>query len=134
MIEAVMAIESLSGKRVVVLAPSSPSVEVLRAQGFTNADALQQFQVNSELQVTAKGQVLWVDEAGFLSVRQMLELQEFAVENDCRLIVTGDTKQHHSVQWGDALRILARSGAIAQADLTKIYRQRIQSYAKQLKI
>jgi len=125
MIEAVMAIESLSGKRVVVLAPSSPSVEVLRAQGFTNANTLQQFQVNSELQVTAKGQVLWVDEAGFLSVRQMLELQEFAVENDCRLIVTGDTKQHHSVQWGDALRILARSGAIAQADLTKIYRQRI---------
>jgi ATP-dependent exoDNAse (exonuclease V) alpha subunit len=55
----------------------------------------------------------------------MLELQEFAVENDCRLIVTGDTKQHHSVQWGDALRILGRSGAIAQADLTKIYRQRI---------
>jgi conjugative relaxase-like TrwC/TraI family protein len=125
MTEAATAIESLSGKRVVVLAPSSPSVEVLRAQGFTNANTLQQFQVNSELQETAKGQVLWVDEAGFLSVRQMLELQEFAVENDCRLIVTGDTKQHHSVQWGDALRILERSGAIAQADLMKIYRQRI---------
>jgi ATP-dependent exoDNAse (exonuclease V) alpha subunit len=37
----------------------------------------------------------------------------------------GDTKQHHSVQWGDALRILERSGVIAQAELTKIYRQRI---------
>ena len=55
----------------------------------------------------------------------MLELQQFAVEIDCRLIVTGDTKQHHSVQWGDALRILEQSGAIAQADLTKIYHQRI---------
>ena len=32
MMEAVTAIESLSGKRVVVLAPSSPSVEVLRAK------------------------------------------------------------------------------------------------------
>ena len=60
----------------------------------------------SEMQQAAKGQVLWVDEAGFLSVRQMLELQEFAVEQDCRLIVTGDTKQHHSVERGDALRIL----------------------------
>jgi conjugative relaxase-like TrwC/TraI family protein len=125
MTEAVTAIESLSGKRVIVLAPSSPSVEVLRAQGFATADTLQQFLLNPRLQQVAKRQVLWVDEAGFLSVQQMLELQEFAVEHDCRLIVTGDSKQHHSVQWGDALRILERSGAIGQAVLTKIYRQRI---------
>src|ERR1700726_1443032 len=55
----------------------------------------------------------------------MLKLQEFAIEHSCRLIVTGDTKQHHSVKWGDALRILERSGVIAQAELTKIHRQRI---------
>jgi ATP-dependent exoDNAse (exonuclease V) alpha subunit len=66
-----------------------------------------------------------VDEAGFLSVRQLLELQEFAVQHNCRLIVTGDTKQHHSVERGDALRVLDRSGVIALAALTKIYRQRI---------
>jgi hypothetical protein len=61
-----------------------------------------------------------------LSVRpQVLELQEFAVEHNCRLVPTGDTKQHHSVQWGDALRILERSGFIAQAELTKTYRQQI---------
>jgi hypothetical protein len=40
MTEAVTAIEALSGKRVLVLAPSSASVEVLRAQGFTNAETL----------------------------------------------------------------------------------------------
>jgi ATP-dependent exoDNAse (exonuclease V) alpha subunit len=125
MTEAVTAIESLSNKRVIVLAPSSPSVEVLRAQGFATADTLQQFLLNPRLQQAAKEQVLWVDEAGFLSVQQMLELQEFAVEHDCRLVVTGDSKQHHSVQWGDALRILERSGAIGQAVLTKIYRQGI---------
>ena len=66
-----------------------------------------------------------MDEAGFLSVHQMLKLQEFAIEHNCRLVVTGDTKQHHSVQWGDALRILERSGVIAQAELTKIHRQGI---------
>src|SRR6201987_3464532 len=66
-----------------------------------------------------------VGRGGFLSVKQMLELQGFALEHDCRLVITGDTKQHHSVQWGDALRILERSGAIAQAALTKIYRQQI---------
>jgi hypothetical protein len=37
----------------------------------------------------------------------------------------GDTKQHHSVQRGDALRTLERSDFIAQATLTKIHRQRI---------
>jgi hypothetical protein len=125
MTEAVTAIEALSGKRVLVLAPSSPSVEVLRSQGFTNAETLQQFQINSDLQEQLKGQVLWVDEAGFLSVRQMLDLEKFALKHHCRLIVTGDTKQHHSVEWGDALRILERSGVIAQAVLTKIFRQRI---------
>jgi hypothetical protein len=125
MTEAVTAIEFLSAKRVMILAPSSPSVEVLRTQGFANADTLQQFLMNRDLQQAAIGQVLWVDEAGFLSVRQMLELEEFAVEHDCRLVITGDTKQHHSVEWGDALRILERSGAIAQAALTRIYRQQI---------
>jgi AAA domain len=125
MSEAVTAIESLSGKGVMLLAPSSPSVEVLRAQGFARANTLQQFELNPELQQAVEGQVLWVDEAGFLSVHQMLKLQKFAIEHNCRLVVTGDTKQHHSVQWGDALRILERSGVIAQAVLTKIYRQRI---------
>jgi conjugative relaxase-like TrwC/TraI family protein len=134
MSEAVTAIESLSGKGVMLLAPSSPSVEVLRAQGFARANTLQQFELNPELQQAVKGQVLWVDEAGFLSVHQMLKLQEFAIEHNCRLVVTGDTKQHHSVQWGDALRILERSGVIAQAELTKIHRQKFQSCALRSKI
>jgi hypothetical protein len=47
--------------------------------------------MDKDLQQAAIGQVLWVDEAGFLSVRQMLELEEFAVEQNCRLVVTGDT-------------------------------------------
>src|SRR6202035_1744469 len=90
MTEAVTAIESLSSKRVMILAPSSPSVEVLRAQGFARANTLQQFELNPELQQAVRGQVLWVDEAGFLSVHQTLELQEFAVEHNCRLVLTGE--------------------------------------------
>jgi hypothetical protein len=55
MTEAVTAIESLSSKRVMILAPSSPSVEVLRAQGFARANTLQQFELNPELQQAVKG-------------------------------------------------------------------------------
>src|SRR5262245_53615704 len=37
------------------------------------------------------------------------------------------------LEWGDALRILERSGAIAQAVLTKIYRQRIPGLREAIK-
>ena len=117
-----------------ILAPSSPSVEVLKAQGFANADTLQQFLVNRDLQQAAVGQVLWVDEAGFLSVRQMLELQEFAVEHNCRLVLTGDTKQHHSVERGDALRILERSGVSRRPRSPRSIVSGFPSYVKRSKI
>jgi ATP-dependent exoDNAse (exonuclease V) alpha subunit len=55
----------------------------------------------------------------------MNELVAFALENDCRLILSGDTRRHHGVDRGDALRILERVGVIEQAALTKIFRQQI---------
>ena len=42
MTEALTAIESLSSKGITILAPSSPSVEVLRKQGFAQGNTLQQ--------------------------------------------------------------------------------------------
>jgi hypothetical protein len=38
----------------------------------------------SRAEASGEGTVLWVDEAVFLSVRQMLDLQEFAVDHNCR--------------------------------------------------
>jgi hypothetical protein len=46
---------------------------VLRAQALARANTLQQFEVHPELQQAVKGQAFWVDETGFLSVRQMLD-------------------------------------------------------------
>lgn len=123
--EAVDSMEVLSGKRVCVLAPSSSAVEVLEKQGFCYANTLQMWQASDKKRESMKGQIIWVDEAGFMSIQQMVELQEFALKNGCRLILSGDTKQHHGVQRGDALRILEDRGAIDQAHLTKIYRQKI---------
>ena len=48
---------------------------------------------------------------------------DFASRNACRVILSGDTRQHHSVERGDALRILERVGAVSQIVLTKIFRQ-----------
>jgi hypothetical protein len=77
------------------------------------------------LQDVARGRILWIDEAGFLSTRQMRWAVEFAAKNDCRLILFGDTRQHHSVDRGDALRVLEDSGSIDQVALTKIFRQQV---------
>jgi hypothetical protein len=66
-----------------------------------------------------------VDEAGFLSAKQMRWLAKFAAENQCRLILCGDSRQHHAVERGDSLRVLEKTSAIRPAGLTKIFRQRI---------
>jgi ATP-dependent exoDNAse (exonuclease V) alpha subunit len=121
----VKALAALSGKDVLVMAPSSSAVQVLKEQGFVALDTFQKLMDSALLQDVARGKILWIDEAGFLSTRQMRRAVEFAARNDCRLILSGDTRQHHGVERGDALRVLERAGAVAQAALTKIFRQQI---------
>jgi ATP-dependent exoDNAse (exonuclease V) alpha subunit len=123
--EAVRAVAALSGKDVLVVAPSSSAVEVLKEQGFTTLDTFQKFMDSALLQDLPRGNILWIDEAGFLSTRQMRWAVDFAVQSDCRLILSGDTRQHHAIERGDALRLMERAGAIVQAALTKIFRQQI---------
>ena len=93
--------------------------------GFASAETLQQLLENQDLQQRIRGRILWIDEAGFLSLKQMNALMALASEKHCRVILSGDTRQHHGVERGDALRILERSGLIEQAALTKIFRQQI---------
>jgi conjugative relaxase-like TrwC/TraI family protein len=123
--EAVKALAALSGKDVLVMAPSSSAVQVLKEQGFVALDTFQKLMDNALLQDVARGKILWIDEAGFLSTRQMRWAVEFAARNDCRLVLSGDTRQHHGVERGDALRVMERAGVVAQAALTKIFRQQI---------
>jgi thymidine kinase len=44
---------------------------------------------NTALQEVARGKILLVDEAGFLSAKQMRWIVKFAAENQCRLILSG---------------------------------------------
>ena len=62
---------------------------------------------------------------GILSAKQMRWLAKFAAENQCRLILCGDSRQHHAIERGDSLRVLEKTSAIRPAGLTKIFRQRI---------
>jgi ATP-dependent exoDNAse (exonuclease V) alpha subunit len=123
--EAVKALAAQSGKDVLVVAPSSSAVQVLKEHGFVALETFQRLMDSALLQDVARGKILWIDEAGFLSTRQMRWVVEFAVRNDCWLILSGDTRQHHAVERGDAFRVMERAGAVTQAALTKIFRQQI---------
>jgi hypothetical protein len=98
--EAVQAMVALSGKEVLLFAPSSAATEVLKEQGFNASDTVQSLMTNTLVQDAARGKILLVDEAGFLSAKQMRWLVKFAGENECRLILCGDSRQHHAVERG----------------------------------
>jgi len=69
------------------------------------------------------GSVIIVDEAGQIGGGQMRELLKFAKENQGRMILSGDTRQHGAVEASDALRAIERYAGLEPARLTKIRRQ-----------
>lgn len=113
-----------AGSRVLGCAPSAGATDVLRRELTADAHTLQQLLVNESLQATARGRVVIVDEAGLVSVRQMRDLCRLAARHDFRLLLVGDTKQHGSVEAGDALRCLQLYAEVPSARLTAIRRQR----------
>lgn len=114
-----------SGKEIFGFAPSAAaSRDVMRKEGFEQADTLAQFLVNKELQKQVKNQVIWVDEAGMIGNKDMNRVFEIAKEQNARILLTGDVKQHSAVKAGDALRIIEERGGIEVAKVSKIQRQR----------
>ncbi|MCE0497397.1 MAG: AAA family ATPase [Methylacidiphilales bacterium] len=126
--EAVPAIEA-GGHKVFTFAPSAESSRgTLREEGFSNAQTVAHLLKNETLHPQLRGQVLWIDEAGLLSVRQMRGIFQLAEKQDCRVILSGDTAQHTSVERGDALRLLEKYAGLKPAQLTEIRRQRTEQY------
>jgi conjugative relaxase-like TrwC/TraI family protein len=127
--EAVAAIES-TGRKVFTFAPSAEASRgVLRSDaGFANAETVEALLLNEKLQAQVRGQVIWIDEAGLLSVRTLARVADLAEKENCRLILSGDTAQHRAVERGDALRILEKHAHLQAADLTEIRRQKMDAH------
>lgn len=123
------------GHRLFVFAPTSEARDVLKGEGFAGAETVQQLLVNSSLQEKLRGGVMWVDEAGLLSSKDSRQLFRIAEAQNCRVVLQGDTRQHHAVERGDALRLLEREAGLRTAHVSEIMRQRgaykeaIQSFA-----
>jgi conjugative relaxase-like TrwC/TraI family protein len=129
----VAAIES-DGKQVFTFAPSAEASRgVLRSEGFKNAETVERLLIDPEMQKTVKDQVLWVDEAGLLSVKDMKRLFDVAKKQDARIVLSGDTNQHNAVYRGDALRVLEKDAGLKTGVLKEIRRQTNDSYRSAVK-
>ena len=129
----VSAIES-TGKQVFTFAPSAEASRgVLRSEGFQNAETVERLLIDPKMQATVRNQVLWVDEAGLLSVKDMKRLFDVAKEQNARIVLSGDTNQHTAVFRGDALRILQRDAGLKTAELKQIRRQQNDDYREAVK-
>jgi conjugative relaxase-like TrwC/TraI family protein len=121
--ETVEAIEA-GGTKVLAFAPSAAASRgVLRGEGFREAETVARLLADEPLQQQARGQVLWVDEAGLLGSRDMARLFDLAERLDARLLLTGDRYQHGSVARGSALRLLEEEAGLVPAEVKEIQRQ-----------
>ena len=124
-----------SGKRIFSFAPSSEASRgVQRSEGFDNADTVATLIQDAALHPELKHQVIWIDEAGMLSNRDMNQVVAIANSQGARIILSGDTKQHTSVERGDALRIIQQKTGIPPITVDKIQRQTNSDYTEAVQL
>ena len=129
MMQATIAAIEKGGREVFTFAPSAEASRgVLREEGFRNADTVERLLSDDKMRAQVCGQVLWIDEAGLLSVKDTLRLFALAKEQNCRVILSGDRKQHSSVARGDALRIIEEESGLPFAELKEVRRQTNAAY------
>lgn len=121
--EAVEAIET-SGTKVLAFAPSADASRgTLRDAGFKDADTVARLLVDEKLQRQAAGQLLLIDEAGLLGMKTMAQVFALAEKLDARVLLSGDRRQHGSVERGAALRLLEEEAGLVPAEVKQIQRQ-----------
>jgi ATP-dependent exoDNAse (exonuclease V) alpha subunit len=109
-----------SGHAVRVVAPQRQQVMDLERDGFQNVQTVSAVLTKGEL---PQNSVLLVDEAGQIGGKQMHALFQLAQQNHCRLILSGDTRQHGAVEASDALRAIEQYAGLDSVELTNIRRQ-----------
>jgi conjugative relaxase-like TrwC/TraI family protein len=117
------------GKQVFAFAPTAQASRgVLYDEGFKNADTLASLLSDKNKQDAIKNNVVWIDEAGQVGAKTMRQVLELAEKQNARVILTGDIRQHSSVERGDALRILEDNGGVKVATVAGIRRQEGAAY------
>ncbi len=106
------------------IAQSTGAVEELREKaGFGNAATIARFLRDEKSQSAIRGGVLLVDEASLVGTRDMLRLFDIVREQDARIVLVGDRRQHRSVSAGEPLKLLEERAGIRPAEVRHIVRQ-----------
>ncbi len=117
------------GKKLFAFAPSAAASRgVLKEEGFKNADTVASLVASKKMQEKVRGQVIWIDEAGQVGTPTLNKVFEIAEKQNARVLLTGDTKQHSSVERGDAMRLLQERAGLKVATVREIQRQKVASY------
>lgn len=116
------------GHDLLVCAPTAAATDVLRKGGFAHAITLQRLLTDTDRQKDLNGSVIVLDEAGCVSVGQFNKLFAIAQSRGCRILLSGDSRQHKSIESVDALRILETHSKLERAGLSMIFRQTHEGY------
>jgi conjugative relaxase-like TrwC/TraI family protein len=108
-----------ASREVVVLAPQRQQVQDLQADGLP-AQTLSLFLMGQKIQ---RGAVVILDEAGQVGAKQMALLIRAVRENQGRLILSGDTRQHGAVAASDALLAIEKHTGLRPIEIHTIRRQ-----------
>lgn len=118
-----------AGREVIAVAPTASAVEELAKVGFEKPMTIARLLSAPSEQARLKGgEALIVDEAGMVSAKDMSDLLQLAQEKRLRVVFSGDTKQIHAVEAGDALRILERESQLKAVSLLDVQRQQSAAY------
>lgn len=110
-------------------APSADASRgVQREEGFSGAETVASLLQNKQLQEQTKNGMIWIDEAGMVGNKTMNQILSIAKEQNARVLLTGDIKQHNAVERGDAFRVMQEYGGMKPALISKIQRQKTADY------
>ncbi len=104
------------------------SKRVQREDGFQDATTIAELLKSEKHQNGIRGGMIWVDEGSMVGNKTMNSIIDLAKRQNARILLTGDTRQHHSVERGDAMRVLEKYGQVKPAYLTKNQRQINRQY------
>jgi len=117
-----------AGRRLVAIAPTASAVKTLQEEGFQNATTLADFLLKAHSIPDLENAVVHCDEASLQSIQDGKALLKLAEMYNLQLILSGDTKQHGSVEAGDCLRILEDHSPLSRCEVLEIRRQQHKEY------
>jgi conjugative relaxase-like TrwC/TraI family protein len=109
-----------AGHNVRIIAPQRQQVIDLERAGLADAQTVSEFLTKQDV---PGGAVVIVDEAGQIGAKQMQQLLRYVQDNNGRVILSGDTRQHGAVEASDALWAIEKYSGLRPAELTEIRRQ-----------